>query len=67
MSKRQAAAAVRMAETAVRDCLYRAKAAHLLMWPLPDGLDDGDLEDRLYGRSGGRSPAPRPWVMTHDY
>ena len=32
----------------VADYLYRAKAAGLDQWPLPDGLDEAGLEKRLF-------------------
>lgn len=67
MSKQMAARALGVPRTTVRDCLYRARAAGL-SWPLPPGLDDGDLEDRLYSRAGGRAGArPQPeWPKVHQ-
>ena len=65
-SIRQAAASVEMPFTTVSDHLRRAKAAGLT-WPLPDGLDDDDLESMLFSKPP--SPAqvrPMPdWKKIH--
>src|SRR5215831_18571554 len=47
MSSRKIAASLSIGATTVIDCLHRARRAGL-SWPLPDGLDDGVLELRLY-------------------
>jgi hypothetical protein len=49
-SIRQAAASLEMPFTTVSDHLRRAKAAGLT-WPLPDGLDDDDLEATLFPKA----------------
>lgn len=47
LSARQIAASVGIARSTVAECLRRAEAAQIT-WPLPDELDDGALERRLY-------------------
>ena len=47
LSRRQVAAALGMPPTTVTDYAARARAAGL-SWPLPEGLDDGALEARLF-------------------
>jgi transposase len=47
LSDRKIAAALSMSRSAVGECLQRAAAAGMV-WPLPDGLDDRQLERRLY-------------------
>lgn len=44
----------RIGRTTVFHCLQRAEAAGL-SWPLPAGLDDEELERRLYPSSGQRT------------
>ena len=45
-----------MARSTVQECLRRARAAGL-SWPLPDELDEAELEARLYPRQAARSSA----------
>ena len=47
MSRRKVSAATGIGRTAVTDYVQRMGAAGLT-WPLPVGLDDADLERRLY-------------------
>jgi transposase len=47
LSERKIAAALSMSRSAVGECLQRAARAGVL-WPLPDELDDTELERRLY-------------------
>lgn len=47
LSDRKIAAALSMSRSAVGECLHRAATA-AMSWPLPDGLDDAELERRLY-------------------
>jgi transposase len=47
LSDRKIAAALSMSRSAVGECLRRAATAEMV-WPLPDGLDDAELERRLY-------------------
>ncbi|WP_440998236.1 IS21 family transposase [Arhodomonas sp. SL1] len=50
----QIARSCRIGKTTVFRCLQRAEAAGV-GWPLPEGLDDRELERRLYPTSGQRS------------
>ena len=52
LSNRAVARAVAASASTVSDCLSRAKVVGLC-WPLPERLDDGELERRLY-------PPPEP-------
>jgi hypothetical protein len=47
LSNRKIAAALSMSRSAVGECLHRAATA-AVTWPLPDWLDDAQLERRLY-------------------
>ena len=47
LSARQVALSVGVARSTVADCLRRAALAGL-SWPLPEGLDEDELEHRLY-------------------
>ena len=47
LPERQIAASLSVARSTVQECLRRVREARL-SWPLPDGLDDGVLEARLY-------------------
>jgi hypothetical protein len=47
LSNRQVAASCGVARSTVAETLYRATAAGL-SWPLPEDLDDAQLETRLY-------------------
>jgi len=66
MSGRRAGLSLGLPETTVRDCLKRAAAAGVT-WPLPEGMDDRALEDRMYRTSGGRHESkPEPeWGEIH--
>jgi transposase len=59
LSRRQVAAALRMPPTTVTDYVARALAAGL-GWPLPDGLDDGELEARLFVQAAALTGLSRP-------
>jgi len=64
-SRRQLAQIVGCSKTAVSDCLRRAHVAGLSDWPLVAGLDEGELEARLYpsqanSKLKGRRPRPEP-------
>jgi hypothetical protein len=50
LSRHQAAAATRVPYTTLADCLTWATGAGP-KWPLPEGMDDRDLEERLYRRA----------------
>jgi transposase len=66
MSGRQAAAILGVPETTLRECLQRARAAGV-SWPLPEGVDDATLEEKLYGHAAcGRRGQPAPdWASVH--
>ena len=67
MSKRQIAVSLGVSATAARDCILRAWRAGL-GWPLPDGLTDETLEDRLYPPPAVASKERRPqpdWATVH--
>lgn len=67
LSRRQVGAATGLPYTTVADYLGRARTAGL-GWPLPEGMDDGALEARLFA-SAALPPGPsRPlpdWVEVH--
>jgi len=72
-SRRQLARAVGCSKTAVSDCLRRAAVAGLNSWEIIDGLDEAELEKRLYpsAREGGAPPKnvrrPLPdWVQIRE-
>jgi transposase len=52
-SRRQLARSVGCGKTAVAECLRRAAAAGLSRWELVEGLDEGELEKRLYPAASG--------------
>ena len=59
LSRHRAATATGVPYATVADCLSRATGAGL-QWPLPEGMDDRDLEARLYRRAlppTGQRPA----------
>lgn len=60
LSSRQIAASVGIARSTVAECLRRAEAAQIA-WPLPDEMDDGALERRLYPPPTA-STAARPTI-----
>ena len=67
MSKRQIAVSLGVSATAARDCILRAQRAGLA-WPLPEGLTDETLEDRLYPPPtvASKERRPRPdWATVH--
>ena len=67
MSKRQIAVSLGVSATAARDCILRARRAGLAS-PLPEGLTDETLEDRLYPPPAvaGKERRPRPdWATVH--
>ena len=47
LSNRKIAVALSMSRSAVGECLHRA-ATTAVVWPLPDEVDDAELERRLY-------------------
>lgn len=59
MSRRRIGAAVGLPYTTVAHYLERALQAGL-GWPLPDGLDDGDLETRLFCQPAHTPYASQP-------
>lgn len=66
LSRRAVAASLGISRDAVADCLLRAASAGLT-WPLPDSLDDAQLEQRLYPiEPGTRARRPEPnWADVH--
>jgi len=67
LSRHRAAAATGVPYTTVADCLSRAARAGL-EWPLPEGMDDGELEARLYRRAAVPPASQRPqpdWAQVH--
>ena len=67
LSRRRAAEAAGVPYTTASDCLARARVAGL-GWPLPEGMDDRDLEARLYRLvvppPGSQRPEP-DWAEMH--
>ncbi len=67
-SRRAIARSLGISRDAVADTLTRAAAAGL-SWPLPEGLDDADLEPRLFPAVaiGGVKRKPEPdWADIHQ-
>jgi transposase len=67
MSRRKVSEATGIGRTAVTDYVQRAAGAGLT-WPLPDGLDDTELEQRLYPpvKAAEGSAGPEPdWAAVH--
>ena len=69
LSARAVGIAVGLPRTTVRHYLDRATDAGL-SWPLPDALDDRELEERLFGKRAAPPPAilrrPEPdWASVH--
>ena len=50
LSQRQIKGSVGLSKTTIADYLYRAEAAGIL-WPIPEGIDDGELEKKLFPSS----------------
>ena len=63
LTNRQIAKTRAMGRTAVADYLRRAREAGLA-WPLPEGLDDGERERRLFPSSAIVSAEKRPTRMS---
>ena len=66
VSDRQIAKAVGIARSTVAEYLGRAKVAGI-SWPIPDGIDDTELERRLFPSQPNASPARSPpdWSSIH--
>jgi transposase len=67
LSRRQAAAATGSPYSTIADHLARAERAGL-GWPLPEGMDDGELEARLFARAEAPPSSSRPlpdWAEVH--
>lgn len=67
LSNQQIAQSCGISRSTVGDYLMRAKAAGL-SWPLPENLNDAELEKRLFSTRGGRSSEERPlpdWSEVH--
>jgi hypothetical protein len=67
LSKRQVAPIAGLSATAVREYVVRAKQAGLV-WPLPDGLGDEELERLLFPSAPGVPANQRPqpdWATLH--
>jgi transposase len=67
LSRRQVARAAGVPPTTVADYLGRIAAAGL-SWPLPDDVDDADLERRLFTRGDFPPQSQRPmpdWAAVH--
>ena len=67
MSKRKIAASLGVSATAAGECIRRARRAGL-SWPLPDGLTDEIVEQRLYPppAAAARDRRPQPnWAVVH--
>ncbi len=59
LSRRQIAASIGVSRSAVGECLRRA-AAGGLAWPLPAGLDEAELQARLYPAPARPATYPLP-------
>ncbi|MHB8696190.1 MAG: IS21 family transposase, partial [Solirubrobacteraceae bacterium] len=67
LSRRRVIAAVGLPYATVARYLERAEAAGLT-WPLPEGMDDRDLEARLFSRPAAPAVGMRPlpdWAEVH--
>jgi transposase len=67
LSRRQVGAATAMPYSTIADHLARAERAGL-GWPLPEGLDDAELEARLFAKPEAPPSSSRPlpdWVEVH--
>ena len=68
LSNRQVAASCGVARSTVAETLYRATAAGV-SWPLPEDLDDQQLETRLYPAAPSPTNSPRAmpdWATIHQ-
>ena len=68
-ANRQIARSCSINHSTVADYLYRAKAAGLGQWPLPDSLDEAELEKRLFSTMAPRADQPRAapnWPAIHE-
>jgi transposase len=63
---REIAASLGLGRTTVQDYIARAKVARLI-WPLPDGLGDDDLEKLLFVQREDQRPSrpPPDWHWVH--
>ncbi len=59
MSDRQIATTVGSARSTIQECLRRAGQAGIA-WPLPEGMDEATLQQRLYRRSAPLPGRPEP-------
>lgn len=59
LSNREVAARVAVSRSTVADYPLRAQAANL-SWPLPDGMDEARLEQRLFPSVSPERPQSRP-------
>ena len=67
LSRRQVAAATGSPYSTIADHLSRAQRAGL-SWPLPEGMDDAELEARLFAKAEAPPAASRPlpdWAEVH--
>ena len=66
VSERQIAKAVGLARSTVADCLGRARVAGI-GWPIPDRIDDAELERRLFPAHTNALPGrpPPDWSSIH--
>jgi transposase len=67
LSARQISKSCGLARSTVADYLRRARECGLA-WPLPDGLDDAELERRLFPPLPAAADSPRPepnWRVIH--
>ena len=70
LSVREIARSCKIAPSTVGDYLQRAELAQL-SWPLPEGLSEPEIEQRLFGSSPPQVPAPTPrtvpdWSQVHS-
>jgi transposase len=68
-ANRQIARSCSINHSTVADYLSRAKAAGLGHWPLPDNLDEPELESRLFPVQAPRAGVPRAvpnWPAIHE-
>jgi len=67
VSDRQIAIAVGMARSTVADCLGRARVAGI-GWPIPEGIDDAELERRLFPAHANVAPGRivPDWSRVHQ-